>query len=83
MRYLTLSILLIKNKSRKSGTEGLSNLPKVTLLVCSGANFTVSDQSTVLPFRESVKPPVFRPAVTLLWPNRFPPATRLPGTRSG
>lgn len=49
MRYLTLSILLIKNKTRKSGTEGLSNLPKVTLLICSGANFTVSDKSTVLP----------------------------------
>lgn len=50
MRYLTLSILLIKHKTRKLGTEGLSNLPKVTLLVCRGANFIVSNKSTVLPF---------------------------------
>lgn len=65
MRYLTLSILLIKNKTRKLGTEGLSNLPKVTLLISSGANFIVNDKSTVLPFLERVKPPVFRPAGTL------------------
>lgn len=73
MECHTISILQIKKtKPRKLGTEGLSNLSRVTLLISSEANFIVRYKSIFLFFGfflENTKPPVFRPEATPLWPN--------------